>query len=197
MGGRHGGNGSGNTVVKGILSIILLVVLLFSRLGGRREESSCIDVLHVDTSAPPRTKFMGPSYHNSSWCPNSLCIDSPLCIPCQRRYLIIFSTGRSASTTLTWMMDSLPGVRLSGENNALLQRQFMTHQAVFEDKLFKEGQQVKSSPYGRNKVPDGALACILQKAIEIITPPEKIPVDDPDKEASTITVPCAVLQAMY
>jgi len=35
------------------------------------------------------------------WCPEAICFDSVLCEPCRRRFLIVLTTGRAASTTLT------------------------------------------------------------------------------------------------
>ncbi|KAG7362006.1 hypothetical protein IV203_025672 [Nitzschia inconspicua] len=123
-------------------------------------------------------------YGNSNWCPNSICNNSPLCYPCKRRFLIIFASGRSASTTLNWMLDSLPGVRMSGENNGLLWTQFHFFQNTFCERNFIEGTNLKAA-FGRNKIPNGALSCILQNSIEIITPP-KLPIASIEKEESTI-----------
>jgi hypothetical protein len=123
-------------------------------------------------------------YGSSNWCPRSTCHNSAICQPCKRRYLIIFASGRSASTTLTWMMDSLPGVRMSGENNDLLRKQFLFFNNTFHEKNFKLGLNSKSA-FGRNKIPPGALSCILHTTIEMITPPN-IPIKDMELEDSTI-----------
>jgi hypothetical protein len=47
---------------------------------------------------------------NSSWCPGALCHNSPICAPCNKRYLFILATGRSGSTSLLEMMNKLPNV---------------------------------------------------------------------------------------
>jgi hypothetical protein len=108
-----------------------------------------------------------------SWCPKAVCLDSDLCQPCQRRFLILLATGRSASTTLNFMLDSLPGVRMSGENNdqlkairvmmenVMLRRAFGYYNSTFERK----------QAWGHNPIPPGAAACVGQKMIETINPP--------------------------
>lgn len=123
-------------------------------------------------------------YGGSSWCPYSKCSNSPLCYPCKRRYLVIFASGRSASTTLTWMMDSLPGVRMSGENMDLLTKQFSFFQTTVNDHLVQNGMGRKS-PFGRNKIPMGASSCILHSSIELLTPP-KLPIDNMTAEDDMI-----------
>lgn len=123
-------------------------------------------------------------FSGSSWCPKAICKSSPMCQPCKRRFLIIFSSGRSASTTLTWMMDSLPGVRMSGENNNLLRKQFSFYSGTFEAEHFEKGYGEKNA-FGRNQILEGSLSCILQNAIELITPPE-FPIQDQEEEQSTI-----------
>jgi hypothetical protein len=123
-------------------------------------------------------------YGNSSWCPGATCHNSVLCQPCKRRFLVIFSIGRSASTTLTWMLDSLPGIRMSGENNDMLRQQFFFYSNTFEENHFGKSVGEKNS-FGRNPVPAGSLSCILQNTVELITPP-LLPVVDVREEQSTI-----------
>jgi len=111
--------------------------------------------------------------HRSSWCPSAVCHNSDLCHPCQRRFLIVVATGRSASTTLMYMMDSLPGVRMSGENNDTLGAIRKMISNIRDDRHFIR-QQNKSArgAWAHNHVPDGAFACVAQHMIETITPPE-------------------------
>jgi hypothetical protein len=122
-------------------------------------------------------------FGNTGWCRNSTCNSSILCQPCNRRFLIIFASGRSASTTLTWMMDSLPGVRMSGENNDLLRKMYELFESTFDSKFYRGvGRRV---PFGRNEIAEGSLSCILQKTIELITPPE-LPIHNMEEEKSMI-----------
>lgn len=125
-----------------------------------------------------------PQFGGTSWCPQAVCHSSPMCQPCKRRFLIIFTTGRSASTTLTWMLDSLPGVRMSGENHDILKKQYQLYQETFDEKDW-ERSVGKRTAFGRNEIPEGSLSCILHSTIELITPPV-FPVKDVPKEESTI-----------
>lgn len=98
--------------------------------------------------------------HRHSWCPNATCNNSPICAPCNRRYLFIISTARAGSTTLLQMFNSLPNVRLSGENNgelfiaSLLQtnlRAIDQENAVLDDNGTADGAWI------HNKIPSQAM----------------------------------------
>jgi len=101
------------------------------------------------------------------WCPHAKCYSSPMCRPCQRRFLIIVANeGRSASTTLTSMMNLLPGVRMSGECNNAIQ-----HLRTMIKRITGPPFKQDDGPWYRNPIPEGSLACVSQKMIESITPP--------------------------
>ncbi|KAG7362008.1 retrotransposon hot spot protein [Nitzschia inconspicua] len=175
------------------IALQILVMLVFLANFWTVQESfnidTDIDKTVVEEMSNPVVKQANPEsplpqYGNSSWCPQSVCHSSPMCQPCKRRFLIIFSTGRSASTTLTWMMDSLPGVRMSGENNNLLKNEFYLYNTTFEKEHF--GKSIgKRNSFGRNQILPGSLSCILQNTIELITPPT-FPINDTEEEQSTI-----------
>ena len=125
----------------------------------------------VGTSTPPRMR------NYTAWCPEAKCQNSDLCKPCDRRFLFILSTGRSASTTLTYMLDTLPGVRMSGENNAELQAIRTMIDNVRSRSEWVQNQDKKNA-WGHNKVPPGAFACVAQLMMETINPP---PTDEQGK----------------
>lgn len=108
--------------------------------------------------------------HDVSWCPQAKCRNSDLCKPCQRRFLFILSTARSASTTLTYMLDTLPGVRMSGENNDQLRaiRDMMGN--VRSHPTWRRGTG-RQCAWGHNKAPPGAFACVGQSMMGTINPP--------------------------
>lgn len=108
----------------------------------------------------------------SSWCPFASCFDSAMCRPCQRRFLILICTGRSASTTLTWMIDALPGVRMAGENNNTLHYLKNMKEAVMDNKLWARNGGKKSA-WGHNEVPPQSFSCVAQHMIETINPPKQ------------------------
>ena len=102
--------------------------------------------------------------HHKAWCPSAMCQDSDLCYPCQRRFLIEIATGRSASTTLMYMLDALPGVRMSGENkNELNAIRHMIDN-------FKPAEAIEG-PWKHNQIPPGSYSCAAQRMIETINPP--------------------------
>jgi hypothetical protein len=134
-------------------------------------EASSFDGKQLRTGSSTNPKSKKVSSH-LSWCPKAVCHDSSLCQPCKRRFLIIIATGRSASTTLTYMMDSLPGVRMSGENNDTLGAIFRMIANIAQEKHFARQQEnPKRAAWGHNPVPKGAFACVAQKMIETINPP--------------------------
>lgn len=122
-----------------------------------------------ETLSPTR-KALHPI--DRSWCPNAQCMNSPVCEPCQRRFLIVITNGRSASTTLTWMLNLLPGVRMGGENNNAIQRIMNMIKGVTDPPFrLKPLASTKFSAWDHNPIPDGSLACVAQKMIETIVPP--------------------------
>jgi len=91
--------------------------------------------LRLIPSAASRVLFPSPhetplSIHipnqNSSYCP--WCTDPILCA---RKFLFVIATGRSGSTTVMGMLNAVPGVFLSGENNAEASRL----RAVYEERV--------------------------------------------------------------
>jgi hypothetical protein len=104
--------------------------------------------------------------YTSSWCPNAKCHGTPLCYPCQRRWLIIVTVGRSASTTLTKMVNLLPGVRMAGENNDLVGR----INNLFQVTLEKIDYQTDA--WFHNPIPDESWSCASQTLFTTINPPE-------------------------
>jgi len=117
---------------------------------------------------------------NHKWCPSSKCTVSNICKPCDRKFLIIMSVGRGASTTLTWMMDQLPGVRMAGENNDLLKKVHDTLSETVYHPIFMGEAGRKGSSWGHNKIQRGTVACAVQHIFETINQP--LPQDIDDKE---------------
>ena len=108
-----------------------------------------------------------------SWCPEAQCHnDTSSCSPCQRRFLMIITNGRSASTTLTWTLDLLPGLRMAGENNNVLQNIKTMFDSTFNGPMGYELRKEKHhSAFYHNPIQEESLACISQKMIETIIPP--------------------------
>ena len=107
------------------------------------------------------------------WCPKAKCHNTDLCHPCSRRFLIVIATGRSASTTLTWMLDELPGVRMAGENNNQLNAILNMKENVWNHTSFERGEQKKTA-WGHNEIPPQTFSCTAQSMLETINPPELI-----------------------
>jgi len=101
------------------------------------------------------------------WCPLATCNTTELCAPCRRRFLIIITAGRSASTTLTWMLDKLPGLRMAGENNDALGNIKAMFDNVPGDRRFKKN----NDSWKHNYIPPQSMSCVAQSMIEAINPP--------------------------
>eukprot|EP00542_Grammatophora_oceanica_P018471 CAMPEP_0194033052 /NCGR_PEP_ID=MMETSP0009_2-20130614/5862_1 /TAXON_ID=210454 /ORGANISM="Grammatophora oceanica, Strain CCMP 410" /LENGTH=296 /DNA_ID=CAMNT_0038673661 /DNA_START=38 /DNA_END=925 /DNA_ORIENTATION=- len=110
-----------------------------------------------------------------SWCPDATCVNTDLCEPCKRRYLIILATGRSGSTTLMNMIGKLPGIRMAGENNDMLGHLRDLEKGVLENAQFvhhNSGDLTDwEGPWKHNPILDGSLSCVSQTVIETINPP--------------------------
>jgi len=109
-----------------------------------------------------------------AWCPSATCNNSPICAPCNRRYLFIISTARSGSTTLLQMFNSLPNVRLSGENNgelfiaSLLQTNL---RAIDQENSVLDDNGTADGAWIHNKIPSQAMACPVQQVANTLNPP--------------------------
>jgi len=129
------------------------------------------------------------------WCPFASCHNSPLCAPCNRRFLFIISTGRSGSTTLLEMMNMLPNVRISGENyNELYYmynlirnleqggiltkgkgkakgKNLNTNSTSSSYNLINPKQEISHGAFRHGMVPKGAMGCALQQFLATMNPP--------------------------
>lgn len=121
--------------------------------------------------------------YENSWCPTAECFNSPICTPCNQRFLFIIATGRSGSTTLLKMFNKLPNIRIAGENyNALyeaykLSTFFDKHLQHFKDEeSINEGRfehnDVKEGPFAHNAIPIGSMSCVTQHFMRHLDPPE-------------------------
>jgi len=109
-----------------------------------------------------------------NWCPLAGCQNSPMCTPCQRRFLLIIATGRSGSTSLLRMMNLLPGVRLSGENNNELNSEKKALDNLWDVGHFQANiHNNAKGAWAHNAIPDGSLSCPIQQMFEALDPPEK------------------------
>jgi hypothetical protein len=159
---------------------IVLVALSISYLPTRTitpynplaKDSECKDPKYTLGRVPKEA--LHDDQQHTSWCPEAICHNSDICHPCQRRFLILIATGRSASTTLTYMLNALPGIRMSGENNDTLKaiRNMIENIRTMEAFV---GRANQTAAWGHNPVPKGAFGCVAQKMIETINPP---PVDE-------------------
>jgi hypothetical protein len=144
------------------------------------------------TSVEPKTIIKTTSLTNdytaasASWCPKAVCLNSDLCRPCQRRFLILLATGRSGSTTLNFMLDSLPSVRMSGENNDELRAiRYMMENVMLKPSVhYFDSKVERKTAWGHNPIPPGAAACVGQKMMETINPP-LMSTDQSDRPTST------------
>jgi len=159
-----------------LLSIVMLKVdinyTIFSSRGigdcklRRKDENKVLSSSPVTSN----TSSAAVDFGGSPWCPKAFCPNSDLCHPCRRRFLILIATGRSASTTLTYMLDALPGIRMSGENNDELKAIRSMIDNIGSSINFQRNAGQKTA-WGHNRIPEGAFSCAAQHMIETINPP--------------------------
>jgi len=130
---------------------------------------------------------------NIDWCPLAKCHNSPLCTPCKRRFLLLLATGRSGSTTILKMLNFLPNVRLSGENNNQL---YVASELIRNlngtnghQILNRSDRDVTDGAWLHNAVPESAMSCLMQNVLYTINPPpyliqhnKSISIEDFDKD---------------
>ncbi len=172
---------------------------------GQKEEATDMGADTADTEDTTKEAFNRTNPHIDSWCPNAKCFNSPMCTPCNRRFLFIVTTGRSGSTTLLKMFNLLPNVRRSGENYGELFLASQLTQALEKDKMNfydpevikKEGslfmhEAVKEGAFMHNAMPIGSMACVMQTLVNALNPPDLTPETlkqfpfDADKESKQI-----------
>lgn len=111
--------------------------------------------------------------HATSFCPDAACLNSPLCLPCNRRHFLIVSTARSGSTTLLRMFNTLPNMRLSGENHNTLWfiSQLTNNLLENRPRLLKHPEDKPNGPFAHNTIPKGSMGCIAQQITHNLNPP--------------------------
>ena len=121
-----------------------------------------------------RPLFNSYNPHQNSWCPYAECNNSPLCKPCNQRFLFILSPGRAGSTSLLTTFNLLPNVRLSGENNdALFHAYEIMHALDERHGIFQyNADRSDNLPWMHNAIPKQSLACTSQKIMSTINPPK-------------------------
>ncbi len=127
----------------------------------------------TEKSSSSYLAFNETNPYKDTWCPYAICRNSPSCAPCNRRYLFIVANGRSGSTTILRMLNLLPGIRLSGENNGVL------HVASLVEETLKNGNNnvlsqhtdITEGSWLHNGIAPGAIACPIQQIISTINPP--------------------------
>mmetsp|Transcript_25428 Transcript_25428/g.31330 ORF Transcript_25428/g.31330 Transcript_25428/m.31330 type:complete len:386 (-) Transcript_25428:255-1412(-) len=160
-----------------------------------------------DSSTEPTKKrkfrhFNRTNLYENSWCPQATCYNSPMCTPCSRRFLFIIATGRSGSTTLLKMFNTLPNVRLSGENYNEFYRAYQLSSNLivehpkdfYDEEIASKGRfmhaDVKVGPFLHNAMPIGSMSCVMQNLVHTLNPPalhkEDLPFYDEEKERNKI-----------
>ena len=122
-------------------------------------------------SGPPFQAFNQTNPHEHSWCPSASCHNSPMCSPCNRRYLFIAGTDSSGSTTLLQMLNFLPNMRLSGENNNELYVASLLASNLKKSSSSMAYDEEVEGAWMHHKIPTQAMACPIQQVISMITPP--------------------------
>lgn len=165
---------------------ILQVVLILSPHTVEKREQLNDGLIPNNTKSQQRFShattseaFNNTNPHKESWCPSAMCYNSPLCVPCNRRYLFILATGRSGSTTLLRMFNELPNIRLAGEN---LNQLYFASQLVANlenDNHFvspmwvRKGKYMKpkiDGPFQHNALPIGHMSCAFQNLLNALNP---------------------------
>ncbi len=178
--GNTGGNVNKNTSSKKI-PIVTITTANSHNVNDSNSQSNNDKYQHQHKYQP----FNTTNPHQDSWCPYATCQNSPLCTPCNRRYILILATGRSGSTTVLKMINYLPTVRLSGENRNFIgvASTLISNFQLTEDNGSKKGKSISpllSQNFDReegaivhNAIPPQAMSCPIQQALNVLNPPPK------------------------
>lgn len=181
------------TVLQFITNISTHLTKLPSRSDSFKVEKVAVPFLRQKNKEQP---FNQTNPYYDSWCPYARCYNSPLCSPCNRRFLFIIATGRSGSTTLLRMFNELPNVRLSGENmNELYLASQLVTNLEKDNNFLNEAWVAKGryqkpkidGPFQHNALPLGSMSCVSQQLVSTLNPPE-IPEDTFEMEDDSKTI---------
>ena len=111
------------------------------------------------------------NHRDDFWCPNAKCINTGPCVTCKNKYLFVVATGRSGSTTTMAMLNLLPGVRISGENNDVMYRYSKLVDDLNAVPNFKVGSNVKDGCWWHEHIDTSSFACPAQELLKTINPP--------------------------
>lgn len=155
---------------------------------GQEEGMSSMGITASKTknnSSPSKSKSNYQPFNstnpNSDFCPYAKCHNSPLCTPCNRRYIFILATGRSGSTTLLKMINTLPLIRLSGENRNFIgiasqlisnfQASNSQQKGTQFSPLLDQHEDRPDGAFMHNAIPPQAMSCPIQQALNTLNPP--------------------------
>lgn len=151
--------------------IILPIITILMHVRMNKQWLRTSNRYENDTSWSPFNVSV-PHVH---WCPADVtCHNSPLCEPCQRRFLLLLATPRSGSTSLLEMLNVLPNVRLSGENNNVLHAAWKVEETIKgkngHKMLDRKSDKIEGA-WQHNSIPEGSISCFMQKILHTINPP--------------------------
>jgi hypothetical protein len=129
---------------------------------------------NTTSSSSSYLAFNDTNPHTKTFCPYATCHNSPICGPCNQRFIFIAATGRSASTTLLRTMNALPKVRLAGENYGELNVVSSVESNLLNRNNVKilDGKGRYSGAWKHNDIPEQAMACPIQHIFKTINPPD-------------------------
>jgi len=174
-----------------ILGCILFVDIIVRWLSIEKFGASEPFRIDQESLDPPVKKYKaesrqeyGEKYHAfnqknpwTSFCPYAKCSNSDHCRPCDRRFIFEIAIGRSGSTSLLDLINALPGVRLSGENNGMLigltNIIYRLHFGSWKTRLYNEDTNHMLHSFWHNRISKGALSCPAQQFVETIDPPDR------------------------
>jgi hypothetical protein len=111
---------------------------------------------------------------DSTWCPFANCQDSVLCLPCKKRYLFVVAVGRSGSTTMQSMLNMLPGVRLTGENDDAVNKIIDTvYDGILKRTMLDTGHDPVDHAWSHQPIRASDLACTVQDVMLALNPPAR------------------------
>ena len=165
--------------VKAAILCVLSVVFLFGselevshlRRGLAGPSFPARPLLTNETDPFVQSPFNQINPHGHSWCPSAKCHNSPMCSPCNRRYLFIVAMDSSESTTLLKLLNLLPNVRLSGENNNELYVASLIESNLRRSSLLDYDTEIEGTAWVHHKIPNQSLACPIQQVVSTLTPP--------------------------
>ena len=159
--------------IVGFLAILLLIQEqdIPSIIEGQSQEPAAFKIKTNESNESNWTDFYDFNSTNpfEYWCSTAICSNSPLCSPCQKRFLFIVGTGRSGSTTLLRMFNEL---LCDFQGKIMMSFVWLPNFPIIcLNHPISTMIMEEEGAFMHNSIPTGSFGCVMQDLLAFMDPP--------------------------